>query len=84
MKGELITCNSDADSVFEFTEFSSYESKGLTHCQVCFVPTETINCNPPYVKGKVDSCWISFREGSRPANKNELEGCLGMSIERWE
>jgi hypothetical protein len=83
MKSEIITCvHSETDSVFDFTEFSSYESNSLTHCMVCFIPAMTINCVPPYVKGKVDSCWIAFRE--RPANKNELEERLGMPIERWE
>ena len=83
MKSEIITCvHSDADSVFDFTEFNSYESDGLTHCQVCFIPTKTLDCNPPFVKGEVSSCWIAFRQ--RPANKEELEERLGMSIERWE
>lgn len=85
MKSKIITCvHSDADSVFNFTEFNSYKSNELTHCQVCFVPTETLDCNPPFVKGKVDNCWVAFRKDSRPTNKSELEERLGMSIERWE
>ena len=82
---EIITCiHSDADSVFTFTEFNSFESNGLTNCSVAFVPAITINCKPPFVKGKVTSSWIKFRPGNKPTNKIELEGCLGMSIERWE
>lgn len=37
---------------FHFTDFNSYESNGLINCSVCFVPAITINCNPPYIKGK--------------------------------
>lgn len=83
MKSELITCvHNESDSAFNFTEFNSFISGGLIHCQVVFIPAITINCNPPFVKGKTDSRWISFRQ--RPANKKELEERLGMSIERWE
>jgi len=83
MKSEIITCvHSETDPVFTFTEFNSYKSEGLTHCETVFVPAVTIKCKPPFIKGKVDSRWIAFRK--RPANKKELEECLGMSIDRWE
>lgn len=69
---------------FTFTEYNSYESGGLIHSLVCFVPNVTIECHPPYVKGKKDSCCISYRKGHAPKSKEELEERLGMSIQSWE
>lgn len=69
---------------FKFTAYNEYESNGLVHCMVSFVPAITINCKPAYVKGKKDSTWIHFRKNKRPQSKEELEGCLGMSIMSWE
>lgn len=27
---------------------------------VSFIPAETVNCKPAYVRGKRDSCWIKY------------------------
>lgn len=51
---------------------------------IFFVPDITINCDPPYVKGKSDSCWIKYRPGKRPETKKEWESALGMSIQSVE
>ena len=67
-----------------FTEYNSFDSNGIINCMVVFVPAVTIGCNPPYTKGKSDSCWIKFRKENRPTTKEELEKCLGMSILSWE
>lgn len=69
---------------FKFTRYNEFESNGLINCMVVFVPAKTIKCNPPYLKGKKDSCWIKFKPGKAPKTKQELETCLGMSILSWE
>jgi hypothetical protein len=69
---------------FKFTPYNEFESDGLVHCRVFFVPAVTINCRPPYKKGKPDSTWIKYRKDKKPQSKEELETCLGMTIESWE
>lgn len=71
-------------SKFKFTRLNEFEHNGLINCQVIFVPAKTIDCNPPYIKGERNSCWIKFRPEDPPKSKEELERCLGMSIESWE
>lgn len=71
-------------SKFSFTKYNSSESDGLIHCMVTFVPAITIECKPPYIKGKKDSIWIKYPKGKEPKSKEELESCLGMSIQSWE
>ncbi len=71
-------------SKFTFTEYNDFESKGFIHCMVSFVPAITIECNPPFIKGKADSRWIKYRAKNKPKSKEELEGKLGMSIKSWE
>jgi len=70
------------DSVFVFTKYNEFRSNGLTHCQVLFVPAISIDCNPPFIARKKDSCWIKFRKS--PKTQKELERCIGMSILSWE
>lgn len=71
-------------SQFSFTEYNSFESNGLIHCMVIFEPAVTIKCQPPYVKGQRDSCWIKYSPDRKPRSKKQLEQCLGMSILTWE
>lgn len=85
MESKIIECvHNDNDTEFTFTDFNSYESDGLIHCEVCFIPNVTIKCKPPFIKGKVDSRWIKYRKGNKPKNKEALEECIGMSIQAWE
>lgn len=67
---------------FNFTAYNSTTRDGLTTCMVAFVPEYTIECSPPYIEGKWDSCRIKYR--NRPKSKEELERCIGMSIREWE
>ena len=69
---------------FKFTPYNEHESNGLIHCMVTFVPNVTIECKPPYIKGKRNSTWIKYRKGHKPKSKEELESCLGMTIQSWE
>ena len=84
MEASIKCIHSDADSVFTFTEFNSFESGELIHCELVFVPANTIECQPPYTEGKIDSCWIKYQPENKPKSKEDLERCLGMSILRWE
>jgi len=48
---------------------------------VSFVPDITIDCNPPYTKGKRDSCWVKYRDGNRPKTKEDWQFIVGMSLQ---
>ncbi len=61
-----------------------YKDGKLVRCQVWFVPNVTINCSPAFVRGKKDSRWIKYREKNKPKSKEELENCIGMSIQSWD
>lgn len=54
---------------------------GVVNELVSFVPDVTINCNPPYVKGKPDCTWVKYPEGQRPTTKNGWEKSLGMKLQ---
>lgn len=69
---------------FKFTRYNEFTSDGIIHCSVSFIPAITLNCEPPFIKGKRDSCWIKFRPREAPKSKEELEDSLGMSIMEWE
>ena len=82
MESRIIACDKDSTTKpFSFTEFNSFESG---YCELVFVPANTIECKPPYVEGKISSCWIKYRPENKPQSKEDLERCLGMSIIRWE
>jgi hypothetical protein len=53
----------------------------LVNEQVYFIPDTNIKCNPPYVKGKEDTCWVKYRKGTRPTTKEGWEFILGMSLQ---
>lgn len=48
--------------------------------QVSFVPAETINCVPPYVAGKPDSCWIRRSDYPKPKDQAACERAVGMKL----
>lgn len=48
--------------------------------RVSFIPAKTINCTPPYIKGKIDGCWVKYRKGERPKTKREWENAIGMEL----
>ena len=59
-------------------------NKTINTTLVFFIPDITIDCNPPYIKGKIDSKWISYRDKLDPANKAECEKKLGMSLQVYK
>ena len=46
---------------------------------VWFIPAVTIDCDPPYVKGKIDSCWTNVT-GIDPCNKKQSENAIGVKL----
>ena len=52
-------------------------------CQVWFRCGVTIRCVPPYVQGKIDSCWVSNRK-LNPYDKAACEQLVGMKLEPLE
>jgi hypothetical protein len=55
---------------------------GLRVINAMFRPAKTIECNPPYIAGKRDSCWIKTRKDDpiNYFNKEECEHRVGMSL----
>ena len=64
--------------------------------QISFIPDENIPCDPPYIKGKMDSAWIKLpkiRNDSNTTtkqdynlylnttNKRQCEKLLGMKLQ---
>ena len=49
--------------------------------RVSFIPSKTLNCNPPYIKGRPDMLWISWRTGNKPNTQAKLRERIGMPIE---
>lgn len=49
---------------------------------ISFVPDVTIECNPPYIKGQPDGCWIKYRTGKRPKTLQEFEQAVGMKLQK--
>jgi hypothetical protein len=57
-------------------------SKPLYTQRAGFVSGETIECNPPYIRGQLDSKWVRWSGGNKP-NKYSKEGCeavMGMLL----
>jgi hypothetical protein len=48
---------------------------------VSFIPDIDINCDPPYIKGKPDCCWVKYHYGNRPNSKELWQACVGMSLQ---
>ena len=46
---------------------------------VSFIPAETINCNPPYMAGKRDSCYARV-DGVDCHDKEASERAIGMRL----
>lgn len=46
---------------------------------VSFIPAETIDCNPPYIAGKKDSCWANVK-GVNIYNQEQCERAVGMKL----
>lgn len=68
--------------VTEFTG-TAHMYNNLKYMQVGFVPTITIDCNPPYIRGREYSNWISYnpkRRLPRLTDKKGWEKILGMSL----
>jgi hypothetical protein len=59
---------------------SCFEFHGVIHECVHFYPAITINCNPPYVTGQVDSCYVTYHPRNRPKTKKSWEKAIGMQI----
>ena len=46
---------------------------------VDFIPAETINCHPPYIAGKRNTCWVRYRNVDE-YNKQQCEEAVGMKL----
>ena len=68
-----------------FVERSNkFTSNGIVNESLSFIPDITIDCNPPYVKGQRDSCWVKYNPKIWKPNFNSKSDCqklLGMSIQ---
>lgn len=49
---------------------------------VFFIPGETIECTPPFIEGKSDSRWVTYKKGNRPKSKRQWEEIIGMKIHK--
>jgi hypothetical protein len=56
------------------------EGYSIVHQDVSFMPAVTINCSPPYIEGKRDSCYVSYRQGNKPKTKRQWETLIGMEV----
>lgn len=53
----------------------------INNVNVAFIPDITIDCKPPFIKGKLDSCWIKYKGSLDFSNKLECEKRVGMSLQ---
>lgn len=60
---------------------NEFTHNGLVHVQVYFIPDQDVKCDPPYIKGKKDCCWVSFFPGNRPKTKKQWEKRIGIKIQ---
>lgn len=51
---------------------------GNKKCAV-FMPAVTIHCEPPYIAGKIDSCWCRYKDIDTH-NQEQCENVLGMKL----
>lgn len=58
------------------------ENEYIVHHYINFIPATTIDCNPPYITGKLDGKWLKYRKGFKPnpCNKSECEKYIGMGL----
>lgn len=47
--------------------------------QVSFRVGKTLNCEPPYIKGEMDSCWANV-QGVNLNNKEQCERAVGLTL----
>lgn len=47
--------------------------------KVSFIPAKDILCDPPYLAGKLDSCWANVK-GVKATNKLACERAVGMTL----
>ena len=59
--------------------FIRTSSKVGSDTLVIFIPATTINCTPPYVSGKRDSCWVYVTSVDQN-DKEQSENAIGMSL----
>jgi len=52
-------------------------------CRASFRCGETVLCDPPYVKGKIDSCWIHDARLDT-SDKVACEKVVGMKLEPYD
>ena len=55
-----------------------FTHNGIVNERVNFIPAETINCDPPYVEGQIDGCWVKYH--TRPKTHAEWEKLIGMKL----
>jgi hypothetical protein len=62
---------------------NEFVSNGMVNILVSFIPGETIKCNPPYEKGKMDSLWVKFNQKKprpKPTEKEAWEKKIGIKL----
>lgn len=53
---------------------------------VSFIPDETIKCNPPFIKGKMDGVWIKYNPKISKPNcfdKSDCEKRIGIKLQEF-
>jgi hypothetical protein len=63
------------------SKYKTVDGTPIVNERVSFIPNVTIECDPPYIKGAQDGCWISYPRGQRPTTKEGWQSILGMSIQ---
>ena len=65
----------------KYAEFTySHINNGLQYYQMYIIPGTTINCKPPYIKGKPTMIWVASKKRPDAKNKNECENLAGMNL----
>ncbi len=57
------------------------EKSTIKNVVVFFIPDIDIDCRPPYVKGKITSKWVSYRDSLDIYDKDACERKIGMSLQ---
>lgn len=77
----MATLNIQVKQYLQTHYIANYDTYKSIH--VSFIPDETINCNPPYIKGKKDSAWIKLNNQEKldTSNKRQCESLVGIKLQ---
>jgi hypothetical protein len=68
---------------FETTYYPRYTIRSpytIVNEHVSFVPAKNLECQPPYIKGVLDSCWVKYPKGERPTTKEGWQNIIHMEL----